>query len=71
MSQGVRYAVHSGVVVSKDGQTHRIPAHRVADLYGLSHVEWFTWDDRTSLGRKYEDYVHLWPDHTGKYQLPR
>lgn len=60
-----RYAVHPGAV---DGA--RVPAHSIAALHLLKPHEWIEWDtDRPSTwkGRKWDDYIHLFPRVDGKY----
>lgn len=68
-----RYAIHPGYVISKtDGDRHYIPAQILADLYGLRPDEYIIWDDQrpeTYLGRREEDYVHLYPRYDGNYKL--
>ncbi len=69
-----KYALHPGVIISKsDGEEHYIPASRLAQLYEVDGHDCIVWDSQrpeTFLGRKEENYIHLYPRTDGKYALP-
>lgn len=48
------YAVHPGY---KQGEV--VLATQIARCYGLREGEWISWDEHNSLGRSYDNYVHL------------
>lgn len=68
------FAVHPGRVWSKtDGQWHDLNAVSLAWLYQLRGGEWIVWDDnrpQTYKGRRWEDYLHLYPSEDGRYGRP-
>jgi hypothetical protein len=65
-----KYAVHGGYVTSQtDGDRHWVPAPRLARLYELETSEYFCWRD-DAPGRRWEDYIHLFPRYDGKYGRP-
>jgi hypothetical protein len=74
MTAHPRFAVHPGYVRSAtDGDVHHIPANRLARLYGLAPGTWTVWDDldpRTFDGKRWEDYVHVFPRADGDYLFP-
>lgn len=67
-----KYALHPGFVTSRfDGEQHYIGIRQLVHLYGLSQSEYVVWDDRGSLGRREEDYIHLYPSYEGNYERPK
>ena len=69
----VKYAIHPGPVRSNsDGDWHYISAAKLAMLYKLNLLEYIVWDDsrpETFLGKRPDDYMHLWPREDGEYRL--
>lgn len=66
-----KYAVHAGHVISmRDGDRHFITADQVARCYGLKRHEWVRWPE-VAFTLVPDGYIHLWPDGTGKYILPK
>ena len=68
-----KYALHPGFVDSwTDSDRHYITGHELARCYGLTPEQYFIWDverEATYVGRKWEDYIHLFPRHDGDYRL--
>lgn len=65
-----KYALHSGTVSSSDGDLHEIKAHQLQILYQLDRNDCIIWDSRNSIGRNWDDYVHLYPRDDGNYITP-
>jgi hypothetical protein len=69
-----KYAVHPGFVISRiDGDKHFINSAQLARLYELDSDEYIVWNEReprTYLGRREEDYIHLYPRYDGNYGRP-
>jgi len=62
-----KYVLHSGYVKSTyDGDIHHISAYELVNLYGLKRED-------CVIARPHicypKDYIHLWPDSTGKYEI--
>ena len=59
------FAVHPGYVKSKDGDFHYITVDQIVRLYGLRPGEFVIWNGTTirnaTRGRRWEDYIHLFP----------
>lgn len=54
-----------------DGALHCIDAHRLAGLYSVPFDKCVVWDHwRAGQWRPAADDVLLYPDPTGKYELP-
>ena len=62
-----RYAIHPGWGYSQDGDRHYIGYFRLIELYKLNPKECIRWDD--FAGRRWNDYVHLYAESDGNYQL--
>ena len=66
-----RFAVHPEEVSSKsDRQRHYVGVLALVRLYGLRAGEYVVWDDQrpdTHLGRRWNDYLHLYPLYEGNY----
>lgn len=66
-----RYAIHPGIVDSKtDRDSHYISSNALMRLYNLAPSQCIIWDeDRpdTIRGRRWEDYIHLFPRYHGDY----
>ena len=60
-----KYAIHPGYILSKnDGDKHYITFASLVRLYDVDPRDAYLWDDyrpETYLGRKKEDYIHLYP----------
>lgn len=73
-AENKKFALHPGEVYSpSDGDVHHISAQRLAELYKVDFNNCVVWDSsrpETFLGRKKEDYVHLYPSTRGSYKLP-
>lgn len=71
-----KFALHPGWVISKtDGDDHRISAGQLARLYKLKTYEYIVWRgsalaSEDQLGRRYEDFIHLYPRYDGNYGRP-
>ena len=69
------YAIHPGYVVSaNDGDRHYIGADRLMFLYNVNPKDCNTWDitnPHTYRGKKWNEYIHLYPDKTGEYKIPK
>lgn len=67
------FAIHPGEVMRPDGDFHYIEGPELASLFGLQSGEFFIWDDErpeTFLGRRPEDYRHLYARADGNYWRP-
>ena len=68
----LRFAVHPEEITSKsDRQRHYIGVPQLVALYRLRPSEYVVWDDRrpeTHMGRRWNDYLHLFPLYEGDYQ---
>lgn len=76
MAEPIKYVLFPGYVISKhDLDSHWISADRLAYLYGVDIRKCIVVDNRrpsTSMGyRKMPNYVELYPDPSGKYELPK
>jgi hypothetical protein len=66
-----RYALHGGSVISaNDGEEHYISPTQLIQLYRLKPGEYCLWIPSNSLGRVWEDYIHLYPRTDGNYHRP-
>ncbi len=66
-----QYALHPGNVCSQsDGDLHYITPSKLIHLYKVNPRECFVWNDESSKGRDFDNYVHLYPDYLGEYTLP-
>lgn len=72
MSAPIKFAVHPEEVTSKyDRQRHFIGVPALVHLYGLRPSEYVVWDERrpeTHRGRRWNDYLHLFPLYEGNYE---
>ena len=70
-----RYAVHPGFIISKhDRQRHYIGFRDLVRHFKVSSADCIVWDEsdpRTTHGRQWTDYVHLFPDYHGRYEVPK
>ncbi len=72
------FVIHPGYVESRnDGQRHFIRASQLRELYRLDRfpkarvIIYDHTDERTTLGfTDRPEYVHLYPEGSGKYTLP-
>jgi len=65
-----KYALHAGEVLSKnDDDMHYVSAIELARLYKLKPNEWVEWGKPYCYGKKYEDYIHLYPRFDGDYNI--
>lgn len=69
------YIVHGGHVRSRhDGDVHYISPSKTAELYGLDPVTSiysYGYESLRGYDRDFlEGAVHLYPDSSGKYELP-
>lgn len=70
-----KYALHPGSVYSRnDGEIHRVASGQLAQLYRVPLRECVVIDinspDYDSKMKQHKDLFHLYPDESGKYQLP-
>ena len=72
MSAGKKFAVHPGRTTSKnDGDLHYVGVPALVALYRLRPNEYVVWNDEepiTFIGRRAEDYLHLFPLYDGNYE---
>ena len=67
----MKYAIHPSIITSKtDGNEHFITAYQLMNLYKVNPKECFIWDKESSLSRRWNDYIHLFPRFDGNYDLP-
>lgn len=65
-----KYALHSGAIISRnDDEFHHISAITLVNLYGLKQGDFIIWDRIRFMGRKWDDYIHLFPRDNGDYRL--
>lgn len=65
-----QFALHPGYVIAGDWDSHYISYMKLLRLYELDSRDCIEWDDQkpyTYLGRKKEDFIHLWTQD-GKYK---
>lgn len=68
---GKKYAIHPGYVYSKfDGGEHYVGYRDLISLYRIKSSECIKWDESHTIGWKYDDYIHLFPQSDGNYRLP-
>lgn len=68
---GKKYAIHPGYVYSKfDGGEHYVGYQDLVRLYRVKRNECIEWDESHAMGRKHDDYIHLFPQSDGNYRLP-
>jgi hypothetical protein len=70
-----KYALHPGIVISRnDGQRRRIGGAQLGRLYRLRTHEYIIWtcgfQEVDKLGRRWDDYIHLYPRYDGNYRRP-
>ena len=71
-----KYICYGGEVISRhDGDRHYIDPQRIADLYHVPSEECIfvrdMTDERHTLsGLDMAEYIHLYPDFNGKYEVP-
>ena len=66
-----KYICFGGIVISKDGDEHKISASRIAELNGLNPVECYFADEEkpeTYLGLP-KNLLNFHPRNDGKYKL--
>ena len=68
-----KYALHPGWVTSKtDGDRHHISTEQLINLYRLPRRDCIVWDrtvpDRIK-GLNHDDYIHIYPNYHGNYNL--
>lgn len=69
--QRKKYAIHPGYMLSKtDTQRHFVSYNQLVKLYRVSPDECFEWLEGYSNNGLRSNYVHLYPDFTGKYEVP-
>ncbi len=66
-----KYALHSGDVVSSDGDVHYISFRKLKELYRLPSKWCVDWCCPTTFKYVYSDYIHLHPRADGKYEVPK
>ena len=65
-----RIALHPGRVIGHDGHVHFVGATDLAKIHGIPLKDCIIWDpDRpeTHMGRRYSDYIHIYPREDGNY----
>lgn len=66
-----KIAVHPGYTISMtDGDRHYISFNTLCNLYGIDSRSAVCWDEtrpETYLGKRYEDYFHIYPSRYGLY----
>lgn len=71
MASKPKFALHPGYVKSRnDKGSHYIGVKALARLYELHEREYIVWNDETSRGRNWDDYIHLYPNREGNYGRP-
>jgi hypothetical protein len=66
-----QFALHAGYVRSRhDGDRHYIGVGQLIRLYRLRPGEYVIWDHAGQMGRRWDDYKHLFPRDDGNYGRP-
>ena len=73
-----KFAIHPGYVSKwakpdcMHMQRNYVGFSNLIDLYGINPRDCILWDDEkreTFVGRKHEDYNHLYPSPSGNYEI--
>lgn len=65
-----KYAVHQGTVRSRnDGEYHTITFNELVRLYRIDRRDAIDWL-RHGVGKNPDDFIHLYPDSSGRYVRP-
>lgn len=63
----IRYVLHPGWVISKDGKSHFIGGPTLTRLYGVD-IRDCVFGDVVEYTEQKDD-VHLYPDESGEYKI--